>query len=819
MSVFSGLVVSEPALRSDPAAFEALALKFSTIGTGVATSAGSYQRYGAGDLEGLRDDGRGKFDEAKGSIVQLGDELDWLGDESDAISQVFTTHSDALDELKTQSDNLLTLARDVQLPEAEDADRDRRFRQGQAAAAWRQLQDTPVDSDLYPEAERVVERTRTASSAASMRHFRAIEALERSQTEFDQLREDENALNEGLVTTVGGFELPVPEYTLGDPGFLSTFHRDAADYYFDQGNFSMAQFHWDQIPDREPVVADTALDVVRDWMEANDYDTVTQTQIAEAIEQGELHPEVAEALGYLDDNPDYFTLAATTADISSTNYSIPTTQSLSIADIDEAIDITEEIREQVANGDRSNDVVAGAVNWHAFVGDPDAAYDFITSLPTSFDDLSGNSSGYPIGDFNDEALRATAASALEGADSFVEQTMVVAHMPESDGAVRNLLITAYYAEIAERANERLNGGFGDPLDPTIDGHSGTHWAMFAPHASNSVRPAITGDVSAFGFSPTDRDRQNAADGNQYIFGTIGPAYAAWLEAFPEGGDIDEETVQEFFTDYRLPGEDTPMFRPGMGDLRDGFVRYTAALNEDDQAARQELVFTGNLQLATFEQAGAHQYIEDLTDLDGWRAPLQIFTPFLGGDEVIATEFIDLTVGIDGDTTTLDVNRDLENRPGINSDVLGVPLAEFDPLQQNVDFGDFEVSLGGMSSGLSLSGLSGWDLPPDNSDMESFSVTPAEWAEGGDGNFISTAGGVVFEGSGSGDGIDLDGTGATNWSDWEERQWYIANLFQQMHTDPDMFAHLDDYAPGRSDVEPGEQMPDFLPDNALAELGG
>ncbi|MFN3256157.1 MAG: hypothetical protein ACE37B_10705 [Ilumatobacter sp.] len=33
--------------------------------------------------------------------------------------------------------------------------------------------------------------------------------------------------------------------------------------------------------------------------------------------------------------------------------------------------------------------------------------------------------------------------------------------------------------------------------------------------------------------------------------------------------------------------------------------------------------------------------------------------------------------------------------------------------------------------------------------------------------------------------------ATNWADPHQRQWFISNLLQQMHTDPALFDGLDD----------------------------
>ena len=479
-----------------------------------------------------------------------------------------------------------------------------------------------------------------------------------------------------------------------------------------------------------------------------------------------------------------------------------------------------------------NDVVGAVINRHAFANDPEAAYAFVTQLPTAFDDLSGKTSGFDIRLVEDDALRALARAALGGADGFVEQTLVVSYLPESEGAVRNLLITAYYAEIAKRMNHRLNAHLVDPLDPGAVGHSGAHWAMMAPHASNGVRPVITAELTAFGLEPSRDDRQSAADGNQYIFGTIGPTYAAFLDAFPAGEEITEDRVRDYFDPtLRLGGTSHLLFRPGQADLRDGFVYYAAALEEDDPLHRQELVFTGNLLLATSEQGGAQNWIEKITDLDwsddGWRATSQAFSWVIGGDEAIATSLMRLPLGIatgadTDDAEVFELAIDVPNRPGVNNTVLGTPLVDFDPTaedRQVVAVGDFTVGLDGVEGDVTTDELQGWDNPPDGSDMDALPTSVVDWAEGGDGNILATGGGVVEEGRGSDDGINLAGTGAIRWNDWEERQWYIANLFHQFHTDPSLFNNLGDFTADRSDLTGEEALTAFLPEDALFELDG
>jgi len=567
-----------------------------------------------------------------------------------------------------------------------------------------------------------------------------------------------------------------------------------------------------------PPAGDVALGLVAEWMRDEGIGELTLDELGLHVDGGGLRPELQEALSYLEDNPEFRELVFGVRGSDA--------EQLTVADLELARTTMASLRTiTLERGDISDVAVAEAVNWHAFAGHPEEAYEFVTSLDTAFDDLSGKTGGYPIGDFDDDALRALARAGLVGADSFIEETMFVAHLPESDGGVRNLLITAYYAENARRANERLNGHLGDPLDSTLAGHSGANWIMFAPHASNGVRGPITGDFSAFDWwfidvGPTDGDRQAAADGNQYIFGTIAPAYAAWLQEFPADAEITPQSVNDFFNEYALPGEDDPLFRPGMADMRDGFVRYTAALTETDPTTRQELVYTGNLQLATFEQAGAHQWLGDLADLNGgtlnWRSWFgDPAATLIGGDEAVATSLIGFDIGIDNVNTSVSVAHDVPNRPGVNNLLIGTPIADFDPNQEQINVGDFTVDVGWQGGNeVSLDVIGGWDDPPAGSNMDAFDISPVAWAEEGDGNHLNSTNGPIFEGEGSGDGIDLSGTGAIEWNDWHERQWYISNLFQQMHTDPEMFNHLDDFGRDRSDTAQGEGLGDFLPPNAL-----
>ncbi len=447
-----------------------------------------------------------------------------------------------------------------------------------------------------------------------------------------------------------------------------------------------------------------------------------------------------------------------------------------------------------------DDVVAGVVNLHAFADDPAAARRFVLDLPATFDDLSGASAGLSVRAHSDDGVRVLAHAALADAPGFVDQISVVARLPESAGGERNLLITAYYSELARRMNERLNDGLRDPEEPTLVGHTGANWLMFAPFASDAIRPALTGRQSVFGLTPNWSDRQYLADGNQYIFGDIAPRYALFLEAFPAGQPIDSAALNEFFSDATDPTGPTgraPLWRNGHDQLRDAFEYYAAVLTEDDPLRRQQMTFMANALVATHEQAGAQIALEGILDQtwkdDEYRAwGAGIAARFGFDDRRIATDQMEIRLGLVDGSRVIRPSRDLAPPAFTTNNLLvGHDLTD-----------DLNPSRASPPLGLQLPALGGWADPPPESGRTAFPISSQTWFErGGEG--------------GTPDGRDQSGTGAQDWSRPSDRQWFIINMFRNLHADPVLWRRRSDYGPQRR--VRGRPLAAGLPPNARREL--
>lgn len=469
-----------------------------------------------------------------------------------------------------------------------------------------------------------------------------------------------------------------------------------------------------------------------------------------------------------------------------------------------------------------DDLLSLTIGQHAFAADPAGARRWTLSLAdrATWMDVSGKTSGIDIRLSSDDGLRALGAAALADATTLADQVAVVATMPESRGGVRNQLITFYYAELAGRMNERLNIGL-DPDNPRALGHSGANWMQFAPWASNSVGPAIRAEVSAYLQSPSWSDRQYAADGNQYIFGDVAIRYAEFLEAFPPGAPIDAASIEQFFMRPHPIVVRRDLFDGGHGQLRDSFAYYLAAIEATDPVIRQRLTMQANLLIATHEQAGAQHALAGIVDLDvgddGWfRGTIGEFGGWLmeGSDEKVATNRMQLVVGFGDERHVISMSEDLlETSSPYNNRILHDSLAGvLNPEgRPGVDVGNIRVGFD-TAGDVRLPDIGGWDDPPDGSGMDPFPTDVREWQEQA-GFELSASDRRMMEHLGQ----DPDalpstfGTDTHNWADPNERQWFISNLFQQMHTDPVLFAGLDDLT---IDSDWGSGL-SYLPDNVAA----
>lgn len=390
---------------------------------------------------------------------------------------------------------------------------------------------------------------------------------------------------------------------------------------------------------------------------------------------------------------------------------------------------------------RFEDLVARVIDDQGFSSDPAAAAEFVLTLPV----VDIGDVGFPIQLVGDDGVRSLANAALtHAAGSLVDQQAIIAHLPESTGAVRNQLITAFYDQMAQEMDALLAGPLAGM--PHAEGHPGANWMLAAPWASEGVRAAIANEIRVFGIigMPSSAS-QAAADGNQWIFSDIGARYAAFLELYRGTAPPGPNALEAFFR---------TSFDDGDAHIRTGFAAYVAALEEPDPVRRQELLFQGNALIALHEQAGVQPWLERVSV----------------GPDRIAVRYIDLQFG----DRTIHVDQDLPFHATTNNHVEAADLLDLDI--DGLDPSDFAVpgryeyvgehSHPGAEGAIVLPEIAGVE-----SWAEDFPTSITEWWE---------------DGSGGRDPDGLDGTGATTWTNPAERMWMILKLFEQTHTDPAMW---------------------------------
>jgi len=401
----------------------------------------------------------------------------------------------------------------------------------------------------------------------------------------------------------------------------------------------------------------------------------------------------------------------------------------------------------------TTDLLGRLINGQAYVHDSDAARDFIASLPVASD----CGEGLPIHMSGDDSVRALANSGLTATlGDLTEMQAVIAHLPESPGAVRNQLITTFYDMLAQRvdgvAADQAGIFAGDPAAP---GSGGANWLIYAPWASNGVRSAIDGSFSVFGINPDWGQRQAAADGNQWIFNDITARFAAFVELYEDsGGQPSVDQVEQFFADT---------FDEGDAEIRRGFQAYVAAMGTDDPVQRQQLMFQANTLVATHEQAGAQPYLEDVMS---------------GVPDGFASRYVDIVMG---DNPTVEVDEDLDLVPRGPNEVVTAPILELDPsgltdadLSTTVPFG----GAGDDPEVVNLDPIGGWS--------DYFPTSTQDWYdESGAGPVITFDGNNVVVAPIDPD-ASLQGTGVGAWTDYDDRMWLIHRLFEQTHTDVSLY---------------------------------
>lgn len=237
--------------------------------------------------------------------------------------------------------------------------------------------------------------------------------------------------------------------------------------------------------------------------------------------------------------------------------------------------------------------IARIVNAHAAVRSPEFAYEFVDDLPVATSGRSGLNRRL----FEPDGVIALYDAAIaHAADDLSRQRRVVSHLPETDEATRNCLITEYYRRFAIEA-DTLMGATGSRLAP------GANWLDFAPWASAGVFNAIDGVKSGYGIKLSSTGRQATADGNQWIFNDVTRRFVRSIRVYRNSnGEPSAADLEAYFDDQ---------FSGGDEEIRHGFLLHAAALATSDPPERQRLMFMGNVQVAAHEQAGADPYLSKL----------------------------------------------------------------------------------------------------------------------------------------------------------------------------------------------------------------
>jgi hypothetical protein len=291
------------------------------------------------------------------------------------------------------------------------------------------------------------------------------------------------------------------------------------------------------------------------------------------------------------------------------------------------------------------DLIGRIVDGQAYGDNPQAAERFVNSLPVA----DHGRPGLPIWLCSTDGVKALAnASLISAHGDLTDQQSVIAHLPETKDAIRNELITAYYEMLGKRVDKIFAGGVTG--DPSVTGHPGANWLIYAPWASNGVHDVINGKFSVFDIHPSMSERQNAADGNQWIFNDVTARFAAFAELYKDHPNPSTEQLERFFQSN---------FHDGDAQIRTGFAAYVAATRETDPARRQALMFQGNILVATHEQAGVQPYLEGVGNA------------LVPND--IEAEYIDVKMG----RHRIEVNKDIPNIAGANNLVVGMKILDLD----------------------------------------------------------------------------------------------------------------------------------------------
>lgn len=157
----------------------------------------------------------------------------------------------------------------------------------------------------------------------------------------------------------------------------------------------------------------------------------------------------------------------------------------------------------------------------------------------------------------------------------------------------------------------ISQDFDDFLNPPGKEDAGNNWFDYAKWASREVGDGIQGKDLPTGSGLTDA-QDILSEGNTKVYDDIAPDAQAFLKEFGQDQEFDQAKYDEWSKRF---GDDEG------GQLKkDAFGAYYEARFEDDPKKRQELTLLGNLKIAEHEQKLLDPVIDkafDPVDNSGW----------------------------------------------------------------------------------------------------------------------------------------------------------------------------------------------------------
>ncbi len=540
-------------------------------------------------------------------------------------------------------------------------------------------------------------------------------------------------------------------------------------------------------------------------MDTDDFKKMVDKQISDATGAKKARLEAAKK--YIDEHPDFFARVES---------SVPSNRDPS--------------RWAPADGRISEgDIQSIAINQQSFVSDPEAARTFVTTKIHNVAFTKNHDNILSIRDVKDDSLKALAYSSLAASTSLKEQAEVVAFLPESEAGTRNYLITAYYTVVGREKTQWMNASLPDPLDVRSPGHTGWDWMVIGANASNSVHDVISGKSTvpwtngAMSIGWDERD--NMARGNQQIFTDVAIRNAALMERFPAGKPVTDAELKLFFQYSTYPNGE-PMFgdridatgkKTGDRQMRDAMLFSLAARGEKDPETRRQLNFKVIASTAIHEQASIQKELQHIMgqnwDDDGLRSVVPNIMALYPAEsnEELGTKYSGrLRMGQTGPVFGL--SKDLDQMghyyPSgpIDDQDLGTDLSPTGAKSVTID--GRKVAMDGSSIG--VKDIRGWK-------DAGFEIDPKEWQAHGTTDPDPKR--------------PLSKTGAAEWTNFQDRMWYIANLFKLSVFDPKFLDYNKELSTDRvSPIDPLTKKPindpatgkpgvlSFAPDNAKQTIG-